>query len=292
MAHNFRWDDLQILLAVASERSLSGAARAIGVNHATVLRRIEALEGKAGVTLFDRPPGGYRLRPEAQNLMSSLTSIAQSVDRVERSLIAARLGTGGSVRLTTTDSIAHLLLPRHLARLRALHPEMEVSVIVSNLPLDLTRPEAEITIRPAVTLPSGLKGQQAAKMGFGIYASAAYLADNPGDEPAQHRWIGVEPPLSRSPVGEFQNRLPTPPLVRADSFPIMARLAAEGEGLTMIPDFVARAEPDLVAAPAFPERVTTSIWIAAHADLAAVPQVAQLMDFFVQALRSDQDVLA
>ena len=42
MAHNIRWDDLQIVLAVAEERSLSGAARMIGVNHATVLRRVEA----------------------------------------------------------------------------------------------------------------------------------------------------------------------------------------------------------------------------------------------------------
>ena len=84
--HNLRWDDLQIVLAVAEQRSLSGAARLIGVNHATVLRRIEALERQLGTQLFDRPPGGYRLKPEAQELMSSLRSISQTVGRVERSL--------------------------------------------------------------------------------------------------------------------------------------------------------------------------------------------------------------
>lgn len=290
--HNIRWDDLQIVLAVAEERSLSGAARAIGVNHATVLRRVEALERKTGVTLFDRPPGGYRLRAEAQALLFSLRSIAQSVGRVDRALTAARLGTGGSFRLTTTDSVANLLLPRHLIRLRRLHPDIEVAVIVANQPLDMRQPEAEITIRPARNLPGGMQGQRAATMDFGVYGSPDYLARHPGDDPDAHSWIGVAPPLTRAPVAEWQERtLSRPPLVRADSFPIMARLAAEGAGLAMIPVFVARAEPGLVPVRAFAERISTGVWIAAHSDLAAVPQVAALMAFFVEAIGSDQDRL-
>lgn len=78
MTHNLRWDDLQIVLAVAEHRSLSGAARQLGVNHATVLRRIEALERNIGIDLFDRPPGGYRLRAEAQEMLSSLRAISES----------------------------------------------------------------------------------------------------------------------------------------------------------------------------------------------------------------------
>ncbi len=62
--HKIRWDDLQFVHAVARHGALSAAARELGVNHATVLRRITALEAAQGVTLFDRPPGGYRLRPE------------------------------------------------------------------------------------------------------------------------------------------------------------------------------------------------------------------------------------
>ena len=56
--HNIRWDDLQYVLAVAEHGSLSAAARALGVNHATVLRRITAFEEDIGLALFDRPPGG------------------------------------------------------------------------------------------------------------------------------------------------------------------------------------------------------------------------------------------
>ena len=160
--------------------------------------QIQALERQTGVTLFDRPPGGYRLRAEAQELLAPLNSIAQAAGRVERALAAARLGTGGSFRLTTTDSIATILLPRHLESLRRQHPEIEVEVIVSNQPLDMTRPEAEITIRPTRGLPAGMAGQKAGVMGFAVFGSRDYLAQNTGADAAQHRWIGVAPPLTRS----------------------------------------------------------------------------------------------
>src|SRR5690606_22822805 len=45
------WDDLRFLLAVAEEGSVSGAARRLGVNHATVLRRIASYEATAGVEI-------------------------------------------------------------------------------------------------------------------------------------------------------------------------------------------------------------------------------------------------
>lgn len=290
--HNIKWDDLQIVLAVVQNRSLSGAARTLGVNHATILRRIEGLERRIGIRLFERPPGGYRLRPEAQDLLSSLTAMSQSVDRIERTLTAARLGTGGSLRLTTTDSIAYVLLPRHLERLRVEQPDIEISVIVSNQPLDMTRPEAEITIRPTPVLPTGVEGREAARMAFGVFAAPAYLAANASGDPERHRWIGVEAPLTRAPVGAWQEaHLAVPPQVRADSFPIMARLAAEGGGLAALPLFVGRSEPGLVPVPGFTIDDVTRIWVAAHPDLVVVPRVADLIDFFTEAIGQDRALL-
>ena len=292
MAHDLKWDDLQVVLAVAEHRSLSGAARAIGVNHSTVLRRIEAMERQTGLTMFDRPPGGYRLRAEARELLPLLRAMAGSAARVERALAAARLGKGGTFRITTTDSIGNVLLPRLLTQLQAREPEIEIEVIVSNQALDLSRPEAEITIRPASTLPDGLRGVRAGSMAFRVYGTEEYLAAHQSNDPAEHRWIGAAAPLTRSPVGQWQEqRLPNPPLLRADSFPTMARMAAEGAGLAMLPVFIAKSEPLLVQTPAFHDHETTSIWVAAHADLASVPQIADLIEFFAEAIRGEAEDL-
>src|SRR3712207_9537341 len=50
------WEDLRVLVAVAEEGSLAAAARALGVNHTTVLRRVNALEARAGGAPLERPP--------------------------------------------------------------------------------------------------------------------------------------------------------------------------------------------------------------------------------------------
>ena len=42
------WEDVRFFVALARRGSLSGAARNLGVNHATVARRIASLEAAAG----------------------------------------------------------------------------------------------------------------------------------------------------------------------------------------------------------------------------------------------------
>ena len=58
MLSSSNWDDLRFLLAVARHGSLSAAARVLGVNHSTVLRRVTALEPAMGARLCDKMPGG------------------------------------------------------------------------------------------------------------------------------------------------------------------------------------------------------------------------------------------
>lgn len=52
------WDDLRVFLALARAGTLRGAARALGVNHATVTRRLGQLEAGLETRLFDRRPDG------------------------------------------------------------------------------------------------------------------------------------------------------------------------------------------------------------------------------------------
>ena len=49
-----KWDDLQVLAVLEREGSLAAAARRLGVNHATVSRRIAALEESVGQQLIRR----------------------------------------------------------------------------------------------------------------------------------------------------------------------------------------------------------------------------------------------
>jgi len=241
-----------------------------------------------GLVLFDRPPGGYRIRPDVQEFLSAVEAMGHSADRLQRIIPTIGKGLEGPFRVTTTDSLADAILPRHLRDLSRQHPKLAIELIVSNQPLDMSRPVAEITIRPARMLPEGLSGQRAGTMAFGIFGSRDYLAANPGPRYGDHRWLGVAPPLSRSPVWAWQEQnLPDDVVTRADSFIALGRMVETGLGLAMLPSFLAETCPELEPAPQFTDRLETTLWVATHPDLAATSRVQAIMTFFTQALAAD-----
>lgn len=277
--HKIRWDDLQYVHAVARHGALSAAARELGVNHATVLRRITALEAAQGVTLFDRPPGGYRLRPEGRDLLAALNAMGETVEHLERVLPTLGKGLEGSFRVTTTDSIAELLMPRYLADLQRVHPKVQVELIVSNASMDPKHPDAEISIRPAAQLPDWLEGRRVAGMNFCGFAANGVADDAP--------WLGLAGALLRSPLASWQAEQPEEMLgQRADSFCTLARMAEAGLGRVMLPSFIGAATPNLKPITGA-LKFQTNIWAAAHPDMMRSERVRVAIDFFANALGSD-----
>lgn len=288
MMHRLRWDDLQFVRAVAQFGSLSAAARELGVNHATVLRRITALEDEMGLKVFDRPPGGYRIRPEVQDFISTVQAMGQSADRLQRIIPTIGTGLEGPFRVTTTDSLADSALPKHLRDLARQHPNLTVELVVSNQHMNMSRPEAEITIRPARSLPEGLVGTRVGALTLKVYGHQDYLTQNASDVYADHRWLGVTSPLSRSPVGEWQEaNIFDAITMKADSFPALARMAETGLGLAMLPTFLGDASPSLERVAQFSDHLETSIWVATHPDLAETARVKTVMAFFIRSLQAD-----
>lgn len=290
--HKLRWDDLQFVLAVAEAGSLSAAARTLGVNHATVLRRISTFEETIGVKLFDRSPGGYRPRPEAREIITALKGIGRTVGRLERLTPMIGQGFEGVFRLTTTDSVADIILAPRLVELAALHPKLAVDLLVTNAPIDMTRPDAEVTLRPASTMPDGLTGVKICDMAFRVYAAPDYLERNPSGDHQDHRWLGLSPPLTRSPVGAWQDAMIGDAVgFRADSFVTLARLAEAGLGPTMIPSFLGRSSSRLVQARKFPDKTTTSFWAATHPDLMSVPWIPPILEFFKTSISAERALM-
>lgn len=103
------WDDLRFVLSVAEQGTLSGAARVLGVNHSTVLRRVSAFEKDKGVQVFERTGSGYVLTPESRHLLTSLRLIEDQVNGLDRAIARQGLELDGPVRITSSDKVQSIL---------------------------------------------------------------------------------------------------------------------------------------------------------------------------------------
>ncbi len=262
------WDDLRFVLAVAEEGSVSGAARRLGVNHATVLRRVAAYEAALGTPLFDKTARGYAVPQPMGRVIEAAREVDRAVQAVGRVLRGTLAPLAGEVRVTSTDSFCQCVLAPIVARLRRVSPELTVELMCSNRHLDLGRTDADITVRPAAVLPDDLVGEVAAVLGFGLYRKRG--ADD------NEAWLGFSGPLTRSRAGRWLDGAVDPSLIvaRADSFLVLRELAAEGLGLAVMPDFLGSEHPRLERVEGILPDIPVDIWVASHADLAGVPRIA------------------
>ena len=122
------WDDLRYVLAVADAGSLAGAARRLGVNHTTVLRRVAAFEEQLGLRLFERLPTGYMLTAGGEQVIAAARGIDVAVTTLERKLAGQDLRLAGSVRVTTTDTLMGSILPDILTEFRDSYPGIQVEI--------------------------------------------------------------------------------------------------------------------------------------------------------------------
>jgi DNA-binding transcriptional LysR family regulator len=279
------WDDLRFVLAVADTGSVSAAARLLGVNHATVLRRIAAFEDAAGTAIFDKSARGYAVPGDRARVIDAAREVDAGVQSVLRLLRGAHAPLSGEVRVTTTDSLGQLILPGVLADLQLNAPELRIEVLSSNAHLDLSRSHADLTIRPAEQLSDDLNGQVGAHMAFFVYRRK--------DSDPQH-WIGTSGALARSRPGRWMESevMADQRNGAADSFMVMAALCATGQGRAILPAFVGDAVPALERVDGVAPPMTVDIWVATHPDFARIPRIARVRALLVSALGERQAMLS
>ena len=284
------WEDLRFVLAVADAASLAGAARALGVNHTTVLRRVNAFEERLGLRLFDRLPSGYALTAGGEEMLAAARAMAETVTALERRLFGQDLRLEGALRVTTTDTLMASVVPPVLARFREAHPGITLEVATQNTMANLTKREADVAIRPVVDPPETLVGRRVAGVAFAVYAAPALAAtiDRPAAVPALAGlpWVAPDDSLAGSGVARWMRAaLPHVTVaMRADSLVSLAEAAEAGIGATALPCYLADGRPGLARmTPPIPE-LGAALWVLTHEDLRRTARVSAFTEFAFGAL--------
>lgn len=277
--HRANWDDLRYVLTVAEEGTVSGAARLLGVNHATVIRRITAFEDRYGAEIFDRTPHGYQIPPSRQRVIDAIREVLGAIETVEHALVGTEAQVSGVIRLTSTDSLAVAILPEVIAQVTQQSPGLKFELHSTNAHLDLARLHADITIRPAVRLADDLIGERAGTLRVSVYA--------PKGQP-DIEFLSLKGNLARTQSGEWtENQIAQTVQVNgSDSFVVLREMVAQGLGRAVLPDCLGARDPRLEQVETLPVAVHIPLWVASHADFGESPRLRKVREILSAALRA------
>ncbi|HLT77584.1 MAG TPA: LysR family transcriptional regulator [Ferrovibrio sp.] len=272
------WNDLRYALELGRHGTLSGAARALGVNHATVARRIAALESSLKMTLFERGPRGYRATASAAPVLAAAEQVEAPLLLLGRQSDAQHgAEVSGKVRITATEGVASHLIAPGLAGLRQRWPLLEVEILVEHRSLSLARREAEIAIRWARPTKGELFATRLGPVPYRLYrhpraadqTAVASLDESLGDLP-ESRWLDRQAGLRQ--------------VIRSNSMLPLIAAARTGACAILLPEFVGRRIPELVPEGGKPP-VTRDLWLLLHRDLRKAPRVRATADFLIGSIR-------
>lgn len=274
--NNENWDNFRYALAVSKHGSLNAAAAALGVTHATVLRRVAAFEERYGCMIFQKSPSGYSVLPEASAIFSAMESVEDAVLSVERAIVGANRSPVGHVRITSTDSLCQIVLPPILNEISHLYSGLKLTLLSGNSHHDLSRLTADIAVRPSIKLGEGLVGQRAGTLSFGVF----------DDGSPNRKWMKLDGALGRSlPAKWLAENVSADEMTNgADSFLVLQQMAASGVGKTFLPTFFGDADTRLRRSHDATPEFEVPLWVATLDEIANTPRFAIVQRALVERL--------
>lgn len=286
----WQWDDLRFFLAVTRTGSLSGAARALGVGHVTVGRRLALLEQQLGVTLLNRTPDGFMTTSAGEAILRQCAAMERAATDLERIAGGRDSLVAGSVRVTTTEALAYQLVAPAIAALRKTHPDLRVDLIAGVRTLDIARREADLAIRFARPSASDLVCRKLGEVGFSLYASKRYLA-SAGIPKRGQGLAGFDlitftgAPAATSPFFMDESLEGARVALRCDNALIQIRAAAGNAGIVEAACFLGDSSPDLVRVWPDEAPITRALWLIVHQDMRRAARVRAVSTVLGEAFR-------
>lgn len=284
------WDDVRIFLAVAREGSISGGARALGVQHSTVSRRMRALEGSLGVRLIERKKSGYELTQAGENLKAAARNMEHEVLQVDSKLGGQDALLVGELRVTAINSMATTMLMPMFTGFHRRYPDVELHIVSSNKNISLVERNADIAIRLTNTPTDALIGKRIATVATTIYASRQYLAGL-RETGGEAEWVGVSccgfhQSWTRKKAGPQQRHF------NVDDTLLTLAALKQQQGLAYLPCFLGDQAPELERVCPPDPQMNLGLWLLIHPDLNKTARVIAFCDYLINEMKGQEDLLA
>lgn len=276
----FDWDDLRIFLAVARARRVAPAARALGIDATTIARRLNRLSDALDAQLFEQVGGERILTQHGLALMEHAEQAEGAAMAAMAEVRGERHSLNGHVRLSVAEGFGTWILAPALPRFHVDHPGIRLDLITASGFLNPSKREADMAVMLARPQRGDLHVRKLADYRLHLYASHAYVqargAPAHAEELRRHALVGYVPEFLFSPELDYLDEVHAglEASLRSSSIGIQRRLVAEGAGIGVLPDFMARGDDDMVRILPDQVEIQRSFWLVTHSDLIKLARIA------------------
>ena len=279
------WEDIRHFVALAREGTLSAAARGLGVDHATVARRVAALEASTGLKLVDRRARITSLTDEGRRIAAVAAPMEEAAFAVGRTAQAAKPGVEGEVAVSAPPNFASAVIAPQLIRLRQQHPGIRIKLIGEKRKASLGRREADIALRLLRPVESGLLVRKIGNFSFSLYGAPAYLNKTP---PHAFAFIGYDASMAESPQEVWLRTIlgDREVVLRTNDLETQIAAARSGLGVAALPHYLGDGDTRLQRHAVTQTPPSREIWLLVHRDVRQVPTVRAVMEFLTECVRA------
>ncbi len=288
------WDHARIFLSVARAGQFLAAARNLRVDHATVGRRISALEASLGAKLFERRTNGCVLTPSGERFLVAAERIEADMLRVQSELSASDVEASGTVRIGAPDGFGTNFLSGRLGRLMARHPRLTIQLVPLPRTFSLSKREADIAIVVDRPEEGRLHVRKLTDYTLSFYGAPDYLAEHGEpqslDDLANHTIVTYVQDLQFAGALNYFPEAFEPRFRRFECAGVLGQSEAvrAGAGLGILHDYSARGDSRLKAIlPGF--TVDRTYWMVTHSDTRSLARVRAVTDFILAEAASARD---
>lgn len=281
-----QWDELRLVLTIHRQRTLSAAARELGVNHSTVSRRLAGVEQEMAVRLFDKLPTGYVATAAGEEVVRVALAVEEQVLSLDRNVLGQDERLTGTLRVTTVD----ILGVHHIEAFGSFcrrYPGIELELSADNAMRSLTRREADVALRFTNDPPPNLVGRRIQTLDYALYGARTLLNLHPEQTPIEDLpWMAWDERLGARVTEAWMRRnVPRARIAcRVDSSTVMLAAINAGMGIGFLPVFSAEDSPALQQLRPVEPGFAMDLWLLTHEDLRRTARVRAFMEHLAQAL--------
>jgi len=241
-----------LFVEIVDSRSLSAAARKLGMTRANISQRLKLLERETGAQLLRRSTrsleltqAGHTLYECGQRMLEDLCAARASIESLGQTLT-------GRVRISVPTGFGRMFIGAKLLEFARMHPGITLNVTFNNRIEDLIAAEVDVAVRITATPPLDYVARNICSIDWNLYAAAEYVQkhgpiEHPGDLETQTLVASPYPgrrvrmTLTHRQDEADAHVIEMQPALQSSDYPFLTEAVAQGMGIGLLPAYVPHA---------------------------------------------------